>query len=343
MSLASPVVAAVRTALVVTIVSVLVWIVAEGESLSTDGLEVRVVIAAERGEPIVIEPESQAGWDGRVFVELGGSTTAVTRAADRLRDGLRLAPGDPGVPDESGLHTLDLAEILRMSDALAGTAVTVRSVEPESVSVVVERLETREIDVAVLLPEAAQASAVVADPRRVRLTFPASAAEAVGAGLTASALVTPEQLASLSVGSRVTVRDVPLAVPEELDGLRFVRLEPSTVSVIATIDTRTDSVTLDAVPVQIQRPAFQADRWVVRVNTQDQLLSGVVVSGPSELIGPIRSGEVPVFATVVLTPDDLDRRVTEKEIRFSSLPTPLRFESPKPTVRLTIERVAEAP
>ena len=339
MNLNSPAFATIKTGLVVTIVSVLIWIVAEGESLSSERLEVRLALVAGRDTTRVIEPESGVGWTGRVFVVLDGSTAAISRLGDRLREGLRVEPGDPGVPSEPGIHDLDLAEVVRQSAALEGTAVSVRSIEPERLTVVIEELATMEIEVAVALPDEAQASAVVADPRRVRLTYPTSAADLVAAGVVASARLSADQVSSLSVGTRSTVRDVALALPDGLAGGRFVRLEPSTVSVIATLDTRNETVTLDTVPVQIQRPAFQAERWVVRVNPEDQLLTGVTVTGPAELIEPIRNGSVAVFATVSLTPDDLDRQVTQKEVGFANLPTPLRFESPKRSVRLTIERV----
>lgn len=339
MSQASPVVAALRTAVVVSIVSVLIWVVAEGESLSSDRFEVRVALAPDRAASLVIEPDDAAEWAGRVDVEVDGSTTAVARISDRLRDGLTLTPGTPGIPSDPGTHELDLAEIIRSSAVMESSSVAVRSVEPPTLRVVVEQLQTREIDVAVILPDEAEASAVVADPRRVRLTYPSALSGIVDAGVVATATVTAQQLESLALGDRSTLRDILLALPETLRGERFARVDPATVSVIATLDTKSDEITLDAVPVQIQRPAFQADRWVVRVNPEDQLLQGVTVTGPAALIGQIRSGDVTVFATVLLTPDDLDRRITAKDVGFSNLPTPLQFRSPKQTVRLSIERV----
>ncbi|MEM8758090.1 MAG: hypothetical protein AAGF47_09955, partial [Planctomycetota bacterium] len=314
--------------------AVLVWVLAEGESLSSASIEVPVVIAAGAGGDAVIEPA--AGWPGRVFVDIEGSTRVIAAARDRLRGGITLRPGDPAVPAEPGEHTVDLLEALRASDALTGT-VSLRSVEPESVNVLVERMDEVNAEVVVRMPDDASATAVIAEPRTVRLVYPSAAAEAVDEGLTVLAVPSPDQVAALPVGRRSTIRDVPLRLPEALGGMRFVRLDPPAISVSATIETRTDSITLDAVPVQIQRPAFQSERWRVLIEPADQLLAGVVVTGPSDQIDRIRRGELAVFAVVRLTPDDLDRRITQAPVSFAQYPTGLSFESGDATVRLRIE------
>lgn len=327
-----------RTASVSVVVALLVWVVAEGESLGRERLDIPVLIQADAQSGWMVAAAG-SGWSGRVFVELDGPTSAVTRVRDRLRQGLLVAPGDQGVPLEPGTHAIDLAGLLRQTPGVSGSGVAIATVEPALLTVMIERIQTREVDVTVVMPGDAEVSAVVAQPRRVRLTFPSAALPLVDEGVEIAAVVSPDQLAALSLGDRATVRDVPLRLPVVLEGQPFVRLDPAAVSVIATLEDREDSVTLDTVPVQIQRPAFQAERWSVRVEEEDQLLTGVVVSGPAELIARIRAGELRVFATVTLSPDDLDNRVTRKEVRFADLPTPLRFESPTRTVRVTIERV----
>jgi hypothetical protein len=334
--------ALLRTVGVVSLLSVLVWVVAEGESLGRERVEVPVMLESGAGSGWMMEPADGAGWSGRVFVELEGATSALPRVRDDLRSGVRLEPGEAGLPVEPGTHTVDLSVLLRTHPALAGRGVSIASMTPQSVPVVLERILSRELDVRVRLPQEAEASAVVAQPRRVRLIYPSAATTQVDHGVEVEAVLSAEQVASLQVG-RATLRDVPLRLVPPLIGMPFVRLDPPVVSVIATIETRQDTVTMDAVPVQIQRPAFQADRWVVSVDPEDQLLQGVVVTGPSDLIAELRAGRLTVFATVVLTPDDLDAGITEKAVRFADLPTPLRFESPKSVVRLRIEPVAVVP
>ncbi len=331
----------IRTAVVVTMLSVLVWVVAEGESLASERLEVQTAITGDESARLVMVIASDAVWAGGVVLELEGGAASISRVREALRTGIELRPGMAGIPLEPGRHTVELAEAVRGLPALEGSGITLGAIEPERVDVEIERLLTREIDVTLRLPEGMAVSSVVAEPRRVRLTYPSSAASAVDQGVEIIAEIAQDQVEALRVGSRSTIRDVPLALPDVLTGNRFAAIEPGSVSVIATLEQREDSVTLDAVPVRIQRPAFQAERWVVSVAETDQLLSGVVVTGPSDLIGRIRSNDLRVFATLSLTPDDLDARITEKAVTFSDLPTPLRFEAPNPVVRLTIEPAGE--
>ncbi|GAB5497083.1 MAG: hypothetical protein Phyf2KO_21630 [Phycisphaerales bacterium] len=328
-----------RTFVIVSLVSVLIWIVAEGESLSTDRVEVVIRLVSE-GDDIAMRPTAESGWTGRVTVEMEGSTAEVSRLHDRLRDPLAFAPGAPGVPITPGAHTIDIATVLRQAELVQGTGVSIVTVEPETVDVLIDRVEWQQFDVQVDVPDLASASSPVADPRRVRVLVPSLLADSIGDTQTLKASLTQEQVDALVVGQRNIVPNVPVELPTQLSGHPFVRIEPERVNVTVTLDNREDSVTLDNVPVQIQKPAFESERWIVLVDEQDQLLESVTVTGPSDLIEQIRSGELTIFATVVLTLDDRDAGITQKEAVFKNLPSPLEFDAPSTTVRLTIRPVA---
>ncbi|MEL6795681.1 MAG: hypothetical protein AAFO89_02550 [Planctomycetota bacterium] len=333
----SGLIAQLRTVGIVTVLTVLVWVVAESESLTAERIETEVTMVGDAQAGLVMVPVRDGAWTGRVTIEVAGGAAAVSRLREPLRAGFDLEPGQGTVPIESGRHVLDLADAVRSLPAFQRSGLTIASIEPEQVEVDIVRLVTRDADIVVRLPAGLDVSSVVAEPRRARLTYPDSAADAVERGVEIVAAVSAAQADDIIVGSRSTIRDVPLLLPPMLTGSPFASIEPTSVSVIATLEQREDTVTLDAVPVRIQRPAFQADRWIVRVDEADQLLSGVVVTGPSDLIAQIRSNELRIFATVSLTPDDLDRLITEKAVTFSELPTPLRFETERATVRLQIE------
>lgn len=328
-----------RTWVIVTMLTALVWVVAESESLTSERIEVPVAVLGDPAAGLVMVPADREAWTGRIVVSLEGGAASISRLRETLRSGFRLQPGVAGVPVETGRHSIDLAAVVRALPVLEGAGITVGSIEPEQVDVEIVRLLTREMDVVVRLPEGMDVSSVVAEPRRVQLTYPDAAAAAVDRGVEIIAEVPEDQAEAISVGSRSTIRDVPLMLPDVLTGSPFASIDPASVSVIATLEQREDSVTLDAVPVRIQRPAFQADRWIVRVDEADQLLSGVIVTGPSDLIERIHSNDLRIFATVSLTPDDLDSGITEKPVTFGELPTPLRFETERATVRLQIEPV----
>lgn len=336
--------AILRMLIVVSLVSVLIWIVAEGESVSRERVEVSVRFVDGEGG-IVIRALDSGAWSGRVLVSLEGSTTEVSDLRDRLREALAFRPGDPGVPVEPGRHELVLADVLSQSRALEGTGVTLVAVEPERVGVMIDRVSWVNLDVRVDVPDVASTSSPVADPRRVRVQVPSLLADQFAQLRTLTAKLTQDQISQLEVGRRNVVENVPVELPIDLALHPFVRLDPERVSVIVTLESRQDSITLPNVPVQVRRPAFEAERWVVTVNPEDHLLESVTVTGPSDLIERIRSGSLTIFATVVLTLDDRDAKITQKEATFTDLPTPLTFDAPDTTVRLTIESIEppEAP
>lgn len=327
-----------RTLIVVTLVSVLIWIVAEGESVSRERVETSIRLIDGDGG-VMIRPLDPTQWNGRLLVALEGSTTEVSNLSDRLRETMNFRPGDPGVPTEPGRHVLDIAEILRGSRAFEGSGVTLVSVEPESVGVMVDRVTSLRLGVRVDVPEAASASSLVVDPSEVAVQVPSLLADRFAGMQALVARLTPEQIAGLEVGRRNVIGDVPLELPADLAEHPFVRLEPDSVNVTVTLDSRQDSITLPNVPVQIRRPAFESELWVVTVNPEDHLLENVTVTGPSELIEQIRSGRLTIFATVVLTLDDRDAGIAQKDVIFTDLPTPLAFDAPNTTVRLSIRRV----
>lgn len=330
-----------RMTLVVTLVSVLIWIVAEGESLSRERVEVVVRLVHDEGE-MAMRPAPGSQWTGRVVMEIEGSTAELSRLRELLRDVIELSPGDEGVPVEPGEHTINLAEVLRSIEPMVESGVSITGIEPETVGVLVDRVEWQSFEVRVDMPELASASSPAAEPARVRVLVPSLLSESIADLRTLHASLTREQVDGLDVGERNVIPNVPIDLPDALSGHPFVRVEPERVSVTVTLESRVESITLDTVPVQIQKPAFEAELWTVHVEGEDQLLEGVTVTGPSELIDRIRSGELTIFATVVLTLDDRDAGITQKEAVFTNLPTPLEFEAPDTTVRLSIRSVADA-
>ena len=326
----------VRTAIVVTLVSVLIWIVAEGESLAHERIEVTVRLVDDPGGTIMIQPLRRSNWNGLVTIELEGSTAQVANLRELLRDPIQLKPGDPGISPEPGQHIIDFAQTLRQSPLFVGKGVSILSVEPERIAVQVDQVQWHDFDVRVDVPDLASASSPVAQPKQVRVLVPSQLAGAVADVTSLTARLSPMQIQGLEVGQRNTISDVPVELPAALRGHPFVRMEPATVSVIVTIESREDSIKLETVPVLIRRPAFQSQNWVVTIDPADQLLQGVTVTGPDDLIERIRSGDLKVFATVTLTPDDLDARISEKQASFTDFPTPLHFSAPSTTVRLSI-------
>ena len=88
--------AILRMAIVVSLVSVLIWIVAEGESVSRERVETSARLVDGEGG-LVIRPLDLTQWTGRLVVSLEGSTTEVSGLRDRLREAIRVCPPSPVV------------------------------------------------------------------------------------------------------------------------------------------------------------------------------------------------------------------------------------------------------
>src|SRR6185503_14008681 len=130
--------ARIRTILLVTIVTLLIWVWAEGESLTTQTLNPRIsfVGPTPTGSPgdeapeLIVRPTTEA-WRGTVRIRLEGSTIAIKAAEDALAQPVKLRPGQPGVPSDAGeTKIVDLTDALRSYPALTQTGVTVVDADP---------------------------------------------------------------------------------------------------------------------------------------------------------------------------------------------------------------------
>src|SRR5690606_5864016 len=133
-----------RSAGLVTLVTLLVWVWAEGESLRREALTVPITIA-ERPD-LVVEIEST--FAGSVLLEMEGSNLAVSEArAFRRASGLELKPGEGAMPAEAGTHTLTMRTVLREHPELRARAVAIAGVEPSRLTITLVKLVTREMPV----------------------------------------------------------------------------------------------------------------------------------------------------------------------------------------------------
>lgn len=326
----------VKTVLLVTLVTVVIWTFAESESLTSRSVRVEAAFDTDATDDralVVNEPS----WRDRVDVVIEGATGAVSEAEAVLRRPLRLRPGAPGVPGEPGDQTADLAAAIRGLPEMQGKPVTVVRADPASVRVRIDQLVTRELKVVVDAPGAELDGQAEANPATVKVLLPEADAKRLDETSVAIARVSPETLVRLVPGRHETVSNVALEPPAAVAGSR-TRLNPSRVEVGLTLKSRTATYTLASVPVYILVAAVEYERWDISVAPDDRFLTDVKVSGPSELVDQVRRGEIKVTAKVELSFDELERGISSKEVSFSQMPTPLLFKADNMRVRLIIRK-----
>ncbi|MEC9374635.1 MAG: hypothetical protein VYC34_12360, partial [Planctomycetota bacterium] len=210
---------------------------------------------------------------------------------------------------------------------------------PSTVRIDVETMQTlTDVPVAPLLEGLNLAAPAVADPPVVSVRAPRRVIERLNAlegGPRVVARLSESALRSIQEGVEVR-REAGLRLPEGMNGAERVRITPDKAMLSFQVQSRTASVTVTA-PVWVHMPPFEQDRWRVDLAEQDEVLRDLRITGPSDLIAPIAEGRQAVIATLSLTSDDLDQRITSKQVVFMGLPPGVTVEGAEEPVRFTIE------
>ncbi|MEM7755218.1 MAG: hypothetical protein AAF297_06240 [Planctomycetota bacterium] len=333
----------VRTAVVVVVVTLLVWAFAESESLRSQTLPVGLRLAAA-DDRLISAPEGEAdgpGWSGPVSLTIDGSASAIDAFRDAVGRGLEFRLGEE-VPTIEGEGTIDLAVAFARHEAVRTSGVTIADVDPPTLGVRVDRLVEVELPIRVTVSEAQLAGPPTPSRATAAIRLPERLRDALGPEATLTADLSADVLETLAPGRVELVRGVRLAAPGGIELEPGVTITPPATDVTISLRSRTASVTLATTPVHVRLPAAELGRWDVRV-VGDTVLRDVTVSGPSEAIERVRSGGLPVVAVVSLTFEDLERGIDSKAASFTQLPTPLEFAVEDDQVRLNIRRLEPAP
>jgi hypothetical protein len=334
----------ITTCLIVAVVTLLIWLLAESESLRTDRRQAKLTFLADAESSRLIRVEPNQEFNGTVMVEFEGSTAAVDSVIDALRKELRLEPGSEGVPGAPGSYTIQLQTALSALPAFRNPHVTVSRVEPPTLNVVVDNLITREASVRVELPESQTLDgAPEVTPTTVKVRFPESLAKSVPPDFQVTARLDAARIQNLPEGRRTTLQAIPLETPEALRSSDSVRMTPPQVNIALTLRSRTASYTVPTVPVHLRIAATELSIWDIQLAPESRLLTDVNVSGPADTIDLIRTDKLKLIAYVPLGFDELEKAAAsgepiDKEPVFCDLPTTLKFDYKQKSVRLTVKR-----
>lgn len=318
----------------VTGLALLIWAFAEVQSLRTQDISANVSVETPAPDLFVGLPEE---WTGAVSLRVEGGTGSVDDIEEALRVPVRI-----GVPAEPGRHTVNLANALRESPAIAQAGVTIAETDPETLDVEIVRMTTRDVPVSVVLEGVETDGQPTPEPAQIRVHLPAESELSDSARFVVR--IGDELASGLTPGRSERLVGLGLEAPETLTGLPGVRYEPERVDVQLRLRSRTASIVLPSVPVHVQIAAVGAEDWIVRPESQDdQFLRDVTVTGPSAEIARIERGELRITARAVLSFTELERAVLSGgnlgvEAVFSELPTSLAFSGDSMRVNLVIER-----
>lgn len=324
----------------VTLITLVIWVFAEAESLRTKQIGAEVVFQGDPSGERVIDVPTGQGWHGRVDLTVEGSAASLDRLQSLLnRQPIVLSPGSDGVIGVPGESAVDLKLALRAQPALREMGVTITKTDPPSVDVRVDQMVPRDLRVDVQAPDGELDGLPEVKPAKVRVRLPASDEKSLGAEAVATATIDAAMLAKLVAGRNETIVGVPVKLPSWVTTTR-ARIEPAAVDVTLKLRSRTATLTVPSVPVQVRLAAAELGKWDVEIADGDRFIRDVKVTGPSDLVNQVRTGEIKVVATVALGFEELEKGITSKEVSFSDFAAylPLKFEAENRVVRLMVTR-----
>jgi hypothetical protein len=330
---------ALGNAVVVTVVSILLWMWAAARTRETTSVTFFVQFVSSDAMRLAVLPLDPI----TVEVELQGSRRDLDRAKDRLSGKtVILRSGSPGIPATAGAHVIDFARALSRTEDIVATGVAITNTSPVSGSIELLETETIEAKVTAVLPGVQVSGPIEIEPDRVVVTLPKTLAPSLGADPHVEAYLSPAQTNGLQPGRR-HAPDVPLRVPEALAAqARLARFDPERVRVAFTLASRSSRTTLRLVPVQIAGPPADLDRFDVTIDPADAFLRDVEVEGPSETIRALEDGRARALAFIHLSADELAMGLTRKRISLWYLPPNVNVDKVSgstdttPLVRLSI-------
>jgi hypothetical protein len=339
----------IRNVVLIALVTALVWIYAEAESLARSQQEVRVsfVSGADDLATRVISDD----WRGVVRVRLEGSAASLQQTPPRIE----LRPGSGVIPDQEGEYNISLADALRNDPELARAGVNVIAVEPPTVRLRIDTLRRiDDVPIRVALSGVDLEQPARLDPATADLVLSrpiADQLEALESGAFVLARVDPAQIDMSRRGLPQRVR-ATLGLPNGITANGgTARLTPPECIVEIVIRRDTATMTVPSAPVQVLLPPTEAGRWEVRILPEDLFLREIEITGPSEFVNQVRANDVRLVAVLSLSSDELERGVTEKRASLATLrdgmigqpPPGARIEAKDPLVRFEIVRRSPGP
>ncbi len=335
----------IRTFMIVTLITIMVWLLAESRMVQTRTLDAQIDLQTIKTTGDVslvvrqITGQSLGESQGRtVTIELEGSTASLDRFDRHLQNRIELRVGRE-IPAVPGFHTLDLRMIMRESSELGVRGLSIADVSPATIIVEVDELVTQDFPVRVMWPKEVVLDGVPrSEPESIRVTAPKQLIDQVRLS-EAQVRVDSAQLSQLAQGRLETVPGVVVELPG-IDRQDWgVDIEPGQVDVYLTLRTQTENLTIDRLPVQVLLAPGEIGKWQVEIAAADKDLINIEVSGAAEAIEQLRSSSVVPRAFISLTFEELERGIRSKPARILGLPNGCRVVSPDTLVNFEILRI----
>lgn len=327
-----------QTYIFVTLITGLIWLYAESESLDTKQFYTQVEFGA--GQKLLINPQRS----GQIVVTVEGPRGGMNELSDRLsRTPLQIQVQ----PDPTGQNleqTIDLKQQLREHDVFRKLGFRLEKVDPPNLNVRVETYITRTLPIAVRTDGDVKISVPRVEPAEAKIEVPISYAAAVD---NESARIDAAlQLDGVPLNQEQTV-EVSLSFSDVVPAAE-VTITPNAATVTVTVErAERDSKELK-LPVEIRLPVAEMPKYAFELLNPDETVVSVSFTGPHDIIDQIEEDidarKKLVKAFVQLKADKLAQAAGGEEIpgqvEFDLAPNLITRDIPPP-IRIKITRRQE--
>ena len=327
----------VTTVIVVSVVTLLIWLVAEGRTRSSETFPGRVQFVVASGDSPAHFEVSPAQIP--VMITVSGPASAIREArSSLLSESLRIE-----VAAEHGRRELnDLMGLVAQLNKIRKMGVEVVSIDPTDVVLDIAERVPRQATVRPLLPAETRVEDLSVEPKQATIYVLRPDLKKLPDPLLVEAIVDPDDLTSLERGGDHTVNATLRLAGDTALGAAAT-IDPPSAAVRFRLLGSLRQTTIDTVRVMVL--TAPEDLGAFDVTVADKLLAQVDIEADPDTIDRIESG-MNVFAVVYLKRDDLEKRIASKQVAFLialDIDGPGRGvqivggDSELPTVALTIE------
>lgn len=288
---------------IVTVASILVWSWAAFETRE-DGIfypKVRLEVAGS-GEWRISQTAPS------VTVEAEGSALTLRRAAAAAREPLLL-----DIPATVGTQSVSLEERIREHPTIRETGVVILSVEPSELLVDVDEVVSVPAAVRPVMPGILTEGDIEIRPNSVTARVPSLLRRQLPDDLVVEAFVDPALADRLAPGTRQTLEDIRLRLPESLAGTS-IELEPSMVSMSFTLRSRTRPWRVETARIQLAGPP--EDFLEYELELRPAVLREVTIHAETDVVRALEAGQAQVVAVVHLSNRDKEQRIKQKQVAY---------------------------
>jgi|GEM_PF-2307268 len=294
------------TLLIVTVVTVLVWLYAEDANIQEYAKQsVRLQFVVAGGES---EARLAPSGPTTVEVDFDGSNGQYQQFIDATRN--RVIKIDLPVDQTLDLQTLDVDMRQQLERSVfRDMGINLTAVNPDRLSVTYEKIVdvTLPIEIVTDTGDIKLSSATFREtgqPPTVTLRVPAGKVEEIK-NTKATARIREQDVRSLQKNVPKQLQQVPIELP---NGFNTLPRSISTVDLLVTVADDRGTITIDRRPILLSYPSSINERYTVEIDESARFMTAFTLEGPRQQIDLLRQDPASplVWATIRLTNEEAD-------------------------------------